>query len=201
MEQVRTGREKLSLFTGMICGFVVAALLTSLLAWYTYQGKAVAKVNGAAIRYHEFYRELARMQGHEVLDLLVERELVRAEAEKRGLKVEGGEVAARLREIQKFYGSEENFERLLQEKHLTLADVRNQIVFQLLAEKLVGEVKFEEEEAYAFYEQFKEARYDGQPYEKVRLRVKQDYETFLRGRLAPQTIQGLKEAAEIVYYW
>ncbi|MEW6173157.1 MAG: hypothetical protein AB1510_08865 [Bacillota bacterium] len=199
--RVQAGKDKFPMIVGVICGFICAALLTYLMSWYTFQGKAVARVDGKPIRYAEFTAALGKAHGREVLDFLVEKKLVEEAAKRRSIKVDEREIEAKFQEVKKPYSSETDFERFLKQGHLTVTDIKDRIYLQLLAEKLVGEVRVEPKELREFYEQFKDLQYNNQPYDKVKQQVKRDYMAFTRARLVPQAIQRLKEKAKIIYYW
>ncbi|MEW6573064.1 MAG: SurA N-terminal domain-containing protein [Bacillota bacterium] len=192
---------KVRFFTGVICGFVIAALLAALLSWYTYKGKAVAKVNGTSIRYYEFHEDLEKFYGSEVIEYLIQKTIVRQEAEKRKIVADKKEIDKRFNDIKSKYPSEEEFQSFLKQERLTAEDIREQIIVQLLAEKLVGKMDYQEKDLLEYYEQFRYSRYNDQPYEKVENQVKKDYESLLRARLVPQTIQNLLEKAKVSYYW
>jgi hypothetical protein len=199
--QIQTGKDKFPMVVGVIYGFICAVVLTYLMSWYTFQAKVVAKVNGKPIRYAEFTATLGKAHGRETLDFLVEKKLVEEAAKKCGLKVNQKEIEAKFQDVKKSYPSETDFERFLEQGHLTVIDIKDRIYLQLLAEKLVGEVRVEPKELREFYEQFKDLQYNNQPYDEVKEQVKRDYVDFTRTRMIPQAIQRLKEKAKIIYYW
>lgn len=195
------GKDRFQLVIGIVCGFIAAAVLTYLMSWYTYEGKAVAKVNGKAIRYNEFHQALEETSGSEALDYLVQKMLIEDEAEKRGVTVKEAEISAQLKIMMGTSMSEKDLEAFLKERHLNREALNERIRMQLLAEKLAGEVKAGDKELRQFYEEYKDSQYNNQPYEDVKDQVKNDYETIMKSQLVPQMLQSLKQNAEITSYW
>lgn len=195
------GKDRFQLVIGIVCGFIAAAVLTYLMSWYTYEGKAVAKVNGKAIRYGEFHQALEETSGSEALDYLVQKLLIEGEAEKRGITVKEADISAQLKKMMGPSMTEKDLEAFLKERHMTREALSERIRMQLLAEKLAGEVRSDDKELREFYEEYKDLQYGNEPYEKVKDRVKQDYEAFMKSQLIPQMMQGLMEKAKITSYW
>ncbi|MEW6171689.1 MAG: SurA N-terminal domain-containing protein [Bacillota bacterium] len=195
------GKDRFQLVIGVVCGFVVAAILTYFMSWYTYEGKAVAKVNGKAIRYNEFHETLEETNGSEALDFLVQQRLIEEEAKKRGVTVKEEAVSAELKKMMGTSMTEKDLEAFLKSRHLTREALNERIRMQLLVEKLAGEVKAGDKELREFYEQFKDSQYNKEPYDKVKDQVKKDYESFMSSQLIPQTVESLKQKAKITYYW
>ncbi|MEW6447016.1 MAG: SurA N-terminal domain-containing protein [Bacillota bacterium] len=201
MEQDKAAKNKVSFIIGAVCGFVVAALLAAPLSWYTYSGRAIAEVNGTPIRYCEFQGNLEKYYGTEVIEYLIQKTIIEQEARKRKLVVAQKEVDERFNDLLSQYPSKEEFQNFLKRERLTVGDVREQIAVQLLAEKLVGKVELKEKDLREYYEQFRYSRYQDQPYEKVRNQVEEDYESAMRARLVPQTVQSLRKKARVTYKW
>lgn len=194
-------KDRLQLVIGIICGFVAAAVLVYLMSWYTYEGKAVAKVNGKAIRYAQFHQALEEISGSEALDYLVQKVLIEQEAAKRGLTVKESEISAQLKMMMGTSMSEKDLDAFLKQRHMTREALNERIRTQLLAERLTGEVKAGDKELREFYEQFKDTQYNNQPYEKVKDQVKKDYQSYMKSQSVPETVQNLKQKADIVNYW
>lgn len=127
MREPGAHKNNLSFFKGAICGFVCAAVLSSILSWYTHQGKVVARVNGQSVRYGELSRTLQKVHGLDVLNFLVEKKLIAQEAKKRNLQVNKRKVTSRLSELKKTYKSEEEFSRFLRQRHLTVKDLEEHL--------------------------------------------------------------------------
>jgi foldase protein PrsA len=195
------GKDRFQLIIGIVCGFIAAAVLAYPMSWYTYEGKAVAKVNGKAIRYGEFHQALRETSGSQALDYLVQKVLIENEAAKQGVSVKEAEVSAQLKLMMGTSMSEKDLENFLKDSHMSRETLNDRIRLQLLAEKLAGEVKADDEELREFYEEYKDLEYNNEPYEEVKDQVKQDYEAFMKPQLIPQMVQDLMEKAKITTYW
>jgi hypothetical protein len=194
------GKDRFQLLIGIVCGFIAAAVLTYFMAWYTFEGKAVAKVNGKAIRYGEFHQVLKETSGSEALDYLVQKTLIEGEAQKKGITVKEADISAQLKTMMGPSMSDKDLEAFLKERHMSREALNERIRMQLLAEKLAGEVKADEEELREFYEEYKDLQYNDEPYEEVKDQVKRDYEAVMKSQLIPQMLQRLEQDAEITSY-
>jgi foldase protein PrsA len=146
-------------------------------------GQAVATVNGVGIPKAEYDRVYAmikrRYQGRFGIDFnsprgkemedelklnlinhLVEKQLVLNEGLRRGLQVAPDQVDAKLSELKKESGSDEEFQNNLKANGMTLADLRREVEDGLLvrqvADALTSDIKVTDEEAKAYYDSHSE---------------------------------------------
>lgn len=112
-----------------------------------------AEVNGQPIFLADYENELARYQQAEaelgetgtnysqvVIDVLVERELIRQAAEAAGVTVTEEEVNIRLAELQEASGSAENFAAWLQNNQWTEEEFREAITAELLTQRMIEDI-------------------------------------------------------------
>lgn len=139
-------------------------LAASGIVWgYEQSQNFVAKVDGTSVSKTEFEKvydqqrkqyasrfgiDFASAQGAQVeadmkkgiVDSLIERQIIRNEVAKRGLKVEDAKLDEKLAEIKKGFPDEAAFEKALVDNGMKLADLREQIRDGLMVEALVADV-------------------------------------------------------------
>ena len=100
---------------------------------------------------------IERQYEQQLLSELIRAAVLTPEAEERGIEVGDDEIDERLQEIKDDYGSEAEFEKDLEDQHLTLEELRGFISDRILEEKLKTEVTADlrptEQELQAFYEE------------------------------------------------
>ena len=116
------------------------------------QEEAVARVEGTLLA-PEGSPELARFYDRTLSDL-VDRKLLRQEAERRGLRVPDDYVEAQVAEMRAKYG-QEGFRRLLERYRMTEAEFRRRVreleLVRLLRSEVERSVRISEEEARRYY--------------------------------------------------
>lgn len=97
----------------------------------------VAKVGSASITETEFTQRLIKEYGEEVLDDMINRKVVFAEAKRLNADISEEEIDREIGHIRKDYSSEEEFQQALQgEVGITSEELREEIRFYLLVEEL-----------------------------------------------------------------
>ncbi|WP_219834952.1 peptidylprolyl isomerase [Paenibacillus sp. R14(2021)] len=128
--------------------------------------EVVGSVNGVFIMKNQLYEAMAAAGGEQMMNNLIQEELVKQEAQKKGIVITDKEVDAEITKIKKRFPSEADFEAALQQSGITLEDLKKQIPMQLRIFKLLEpRVKVTDEEVKKYFEQNKETF--GQP-EQVR---------------------------------
>lgn len=156
---------------------VLVALLVSSGAWAqgTYPGDAV-RINGVTISYQRFaafYQEYRRSKGiaigasgfqvplldrirREAMDLMIEQEVVRQAAERKGVEVSTNEVDARVAELRSVFDSPEGFTRRLKTEGFTEESYRKHVAGMLAGGKYMDGIRaavpaVSDEELAAYY--------------------------------------------------
>lgn len=95
------------------------------------------------------------------LNSLVEMEVIKQDAEKKGIKVDEAKVNEAVESVKSQYGSEEEFNKALEEAGLTLnffkEDIANSLLSNDYATKITEEVKPTEEEIKKYYDDNKDS--------------------------------------------
>ncbi|OGY25120.1 MAG: hypothetical protein A2Z11_01315 [Candidatus Woykebacteria bacterium RBG_16_43_9] len=94
-------------------------------------------INGKLITTPQFYSELTKNSGQEVFDSLVRDTLIKQEATKKGVSVSEKEVDKKVKELEKQIGGKELLKNTLAQNNTTLEELKEQIVIQILVEKLL----------------------------------------------------------------
>jgi foldase protein PrsA len=138
---------------------VAAALLIS----SAFSNKdAVASVEGQTISKDELYNALVTPYGKDTLSLLIDNRIIEMEAKKEGVKVSEQEIKDELQMYIDSYGGDEAFEAALKQSGVSEEDLKQDIEYYVLIEKLLKpEIDVTEEEKKAYFEENK-ATYDQQ---------------------------------------
>jgi len=123
---------------------VVAAIAVDVGIYFWLNSPArigVASVNGQVITKDEFIKAIISQNGQSALDGLIENTLIRQEAKKEGVTVTDQEVQDRINNFKSTVGSEEKFASLLSMYGLTEESLKEQLIPQMLAEKLITKDK------------------------------------------------------------
>ncbi|AZN40806.1 peptidylprolyl isomerase [Paenibacillus albus] len=118
--------------------------------------EAVGSVNGTAITKDQLYDAMAKVGGKQTLDNLIQDELVKQEADKKGIVIGDKEVEAEIDKIKKQFPAESDFEAALQQAGMTLDDLKAQTPMQLRISKLVEpQVKVTDDDVKKYFDENK----------------------------------------------
>ncbi len=121
-------------------------------------GEAVAKVNGVSIGKDQLYQAMLDGSGEQALDNLIDKELIRQEAEKAGIKVTSDDIDQQLKSIQSSFSSEEEFQQTLAAYNMTVEDLKKDMEAQVQLRKLLEpQIKITDDEIKQYYESNLEA--------------------------------------------
>lgn len=121
------------------------------------QGKdIVAEVNGEVITKDEFYQELLKAGGKQLLDRLIEQKLIQQAAKEKGVTVSDQQVQEKLDEMKEQFGGEASFQLYMAQFGITEDLLKQDIRNQLLVEGILGpEIEISEEEMKSYFEENK----------------------------------------------
>jgi len=123
---------------------VVAAVAVNLTMYFWLTSPArigVASVNGEIIKKDDFIKATISQNGQSILDGLIENALIRQEAKKEGISVTDQEVQDRINSFKTAFGSQDKFNSFLSTYGLTEETLKEQLLPQMLAEKLITKDK------------------------------------------------------------
>lgn len=137
--------------------FIFASLLLVLFSSGCFK-RTVVVVNGEPIPSKEWEHLLFRAHGARMLQVMIDRLLIRQEARRRGISVSPQELNRAFEEWKRRnFPSPEAFAQFLRVSLLTLEEVKSDIEFEILFDKLLAQdFKVKPEEAKRFYEVAKE---------------------------------------------
>lgn len=138
---------------------LIAALLFVAIAVVGCQDKSAAVVNGKAIPEQEITDQLTKIKNQQpqafkgakgkqlqasfrtrILDALINAELVKQEAERRGFKASAAEVKVKMDQVRKFFGTKAKLDKALKGEGMTQAEYEQKVKDQIMSEKLVEKV-------------------------------------------------------------
>jgi len=148
--------------------FAVVILTLVLTACQAQDREIVAKVNGDVITKDEFYHELLKAGGKQLLDRLIEQKLIQQAAKEKGVTVSEQQVEEQVKEMKQQFGGESSFQMYMDQFGITEDMLKDDIRHQLLMEEILGpEIEVTEEEIKEYFEENKE--FLGEP-EQVKAR-------------------------------
>lgn len=180
---------------------IVVFFLVDSFVQYLNNDYSIAIVNGKRITKSAYYNELNKAYGQQVLEALIQDELIKQEAEKKGITASNDEIEKRYKEIEKQAGGPEQLKNLLKQYNMTEDDLRNRIVIQILQEKLAEpSVKYTDEDLKKFFEQYKDALYPNQKdvkFEDKKAEIEKYYKQNKLNEAEQQLLQNLEKEALI----
>jgi len=133
------------------------------------------------------------------LDALVERELLKQDAEEKGVEISEEEIDSEIEEIKQ--EDEEQFKSFLDEYHFTESSFKMQLAFEMLYDKYVAEefpdIDVSEKEVEEFYQEIKDENEDIGELEDVEDMLKTGLKQEKEGEKMQERIEELKEKAEV----
>jgi len=137
--------------------WIAVAVPMLLLTACNAQGKdIVAEVNGEVITKDEFYQELLKAGGKQLLDRLIEQKLIQQAAKEKGVTVSDQQVQEKLDEMKEQFGGEASFQLYMAQFGITEDLLKQDIRNQLLVEGILGpEIEISEEEMKSYFEENK----------------------------------------------
>lgn len=124
----------------MITSLVILIALAAYIVMYPPVQKseqAVAKVNGVSIGKDQLYEEMLASGGSQALQNMIDKELIRQEAEKAGIKVTADDIEQQLDSIRGTFSSEEEFQQTLAMYNMTVEDLKKDMESQVQLRKLL----------------------------------------------------------------
>ncbi|MEX0617260.1 MAG: SurA N-terminal domain-containing protein [Candidatus Woykebacteria bacterium] len=94
-------------------------------------------VNGKFITSVEFYNRLIKASGTDAFDSIIQETLIKQEAKKAGHAATQEEIDAEISKIEKRVGGREELEKLLAGSNMNVDGLREQLVTQVLVEKIL----------------------------------------------------------------
>lgn len=161
----------------------------------------VANVNGEQISRIELIRELEKTEGKRILDSLVIQTLITQEAKKRNVSVTDENIQGEIAKIEKNISDQgQKLDDLLAVQNLTRKQLEEQIVIQILLQKMVGEnIQVTDIEVDDYIEKNKESLPEDTNMDELKTNIKEQLkQQKLNGKIQ-ELIQKLQKEAKIDY--
>ncbi|OGE24665.1 hypothetical protein A2688_01215 [Candidatus Daviesbacteria bacterium RIFCSPHIGHO2_01_FULL_38_8] len=112
-----------------------------------YKFSIIAWVDQTPITRFQVYKELENKYGKDLKEQLISEQLVLSEAKKRGVSVASDEIEKQIKEIETQQGGPEQLKQILEIQGMNMEDLKKQIEFQVMIEKMFGQdVQISDEE-------------------------------------------------------
>ena len=122
-------------------------IVLGVLGYYLYKFSIIAWVDQTPITRFQVYKELENKYGKDLKEQLISEQLVLSEAKKRGVSVASDEIEKQIKEIETQQGGPEQLKQILEIQGMNMEDLKKQIEFQVMIEKMFGQdVQISDEE-------------------------------------------------------
>lgn len=115
-----------------------------------------ARVNNRLISRLEIWQRLEKRYGTQTLDEIVGETLIEQEAARKKVTVTEEKINERIKELEKKFKGKEQLDQNLAFQGMTRDDLKKQIRYQLMVEKMIPEVKVTDKEIQDYYEKNQE---------------------------------------------
>lgn len=154
------------------------------------------------VRLHQYRQDISDldMLKEQTLNILIDQELLRQDAERAGIEVSAEEVEGQFDEAKEEI-SEEQFTAFLDQYRLTEEEFKNQLYFSIMHDKYleleIPEAEISDEEVKEVYEELKEQNEEFPDFEEVEERLKQELAMQQEQEELQDRINELRDEAEI----
>ena len=185
--------KKLLIAIGLIVALIALGLLK--------EHFVVANVNGEQISRIELIRELEKTEGKRILDSLVIQTLIRQEAKKRNVSVTDENIQGEIAKIEKNISDQgQKLDDLLAVQNLTRKQLEEQIIIQILLQKMVGEnIQVTDIEVDDYIEKNKESLPEDANMDELKIDTKEQLKQQKINGKIQELIQKLQKEAKIDY--
>lgn len=140
---------------GMVVVIIGSFALIDLAVQYINNDYSVAVVNGKRISVKKWHDELEKTYGSTVASLLIEEQIIKAEAKEADLSVTKEEINEELDKIVESIGGQEAYEAALEANNITEGELKDQIESDLLSQKILKPtLEYTDEEVQEFFDQY-----------------------------------------------
>lgn len=122
-------------FSKKVVLVIAVGVLLTLVFWKK-EWFVAATVNGSPITTLELMSRMSRDYKTQALDQVISEKIILAEAKNKGIQVNKQEIDKKLSEIEQKFGGQESFSKLLAQQGQTRDGFKEQVLLQLIVEKL-----------------------------------------------------------------
>lgn len=178
---------------------LIIVMIAFLAGFFVKNNLISAMVNGKPIWKKELVKEMETYYGESVLSSIIEGELIKQEAEKRGIKATEEEVSNQIKMIEDSMKSQgQDLQQALKESGMTIEDLRENYKMNILIEKLLADkITVTDEDIQKYIEENKDSFPEGTDMEQIRSLVEEGLKQEKMSTEYQSFINGLKEKADI----
>ncbi|HQG58603.1 MAG TPA: SurA N-terminal domain-containing protein [bacterium] len=178
---------------------LIIVMIAFLAGFFVKNNLISAMVNGKPIWKKELVKEMETYYGESVLSSIIEGELIKQEAEKRGIKATEEEVSNQIKMIEDSMKSQgQDLQQALKESGMTIEDLRENYKMNILIEKLLADkITVTDEDIQKYIEENKDSFPEGTDMEQIKSLVEEGLKQEKMSTEYQSFINGLKEKADI----
>ena len=178
---------------------LIIVMIAFLAGFFVKNNLISAMVNGKPIWKKELVKEMETYYGESVLSSIIEGELIKQEAEKRGIKATEEEVSNQIKMIEDSMKSQgQDLQQALKESGMTIEDLRENYKMNILIEKLLADkITVTDEDIQKYIEENKDSFPEGTDMEQIRSLVEEGLKQEKMSTEYQSFINGLREKADI----
>jgi len=178
---------------------LIIVMIAFLAGFFVKNNLISAMVNGKPIWKKELVKEMETYYGESVLNSIIEGELIKQEAEKRGIKVTEEEVSNQIKTIEDSMKSQgQDLQQALEESGMTVEDLRENYKMNILIEKLLADkITVTDEDIQKYIEENKDSFPEGTDMEQIKSLVEEGLKQEKMSTEYQSFINGLREKADI----
>ena len=178
---------------------LIIVMIAFLAGFFVKNNLISAMVNGKPIWKKELVKEMETYYGESVLSSIIEGELIKQEAEKRGIKATEEEVSNQIKKIEDSMKSQgQDLQQALEESGMTVEDLRENYKMNILIEKLLADkITVTDEDIQKYIEENKDSFPEGTDMEQIKSLVEEGLKQEKMSTEYQSFINGLREKADI----
>ena len=178
---------------------LIIVMIAFLAGFFVKNNLISAMVNGKPIWKKELVKEMETYYGESVLSSIIEVELIKQEAEKRGIKATEEEVSNQIKMIEDSMKSQgQDLQQALKESGMTIEDLRENYKMNILIEKLLADkITVTDEDIQKYIEENKDSFPEGTDMEQIKSLVEEGLKQEKMSTEYQSFINGLREKADI----
>jgi foldase protein PrsA len=178
---------------------LIIVMIAFLAGFFVKNNLISAMVNGKPIWKKELVKEMETYYGESVLSSIIEGELIKQEAEKRGIKATEEEVSNQIKMIEDSMKSQgQDLQQALKESGMTIEDLRENYKMNILIEKLLADkITVTDEDIQKYIEENKDSFPEGTDMEQIKSLVEEGLKQEKMSTEYQSFINGLREKADI----
>ena len=139
----------------IVLAVLAALVLIDFFVQYLNNDYSIAVVDGARITKNEYHKKLETLYGQTVAKQMIDEEIIKQEAKKKGITVSKEEVQQNLDSIISEVGGQEAYDSVLKANGINEKDLTDQIELNILSRKLIEPtLKYTDADIKSFFDQY-----------------------------------------------